>query len=116
MIQSRFLLRVTLVATLAAILLPTILVHAWQLKQAPLMTDWAAQVDPKNPWPEYPRPQMVRTNWLNLNGVWQFQPGATNDPLPTNILAGDILVPFPMESAISGVMQHNDRAYSTRTR
>ena len=59
---------------------------------------------------------MVRTNWLNLNGVWRFQPGATNDPLPTNILAGDILVPFQMESAISGVIQHNDRAYSTRTR
>ena len=75
----------------AAILLPTMLVRAWQMKQAPLMTDWAAQMDPNNPRPEYPRPQMVRTNWLNLNGVWQFQPGATNDPLPTGNLSGDIL-------------------------
>ena len=91
MIQSRFLLRATLVAMLAAILLPTMLVRAWQMKQAPLMTDWAAQMDPNNPRPEYPRPQMVRTNWLNLNGVWQFQPGATNDPLPTGNFSGDIL-------------------------
>ena len=56
------------------------------MKQAPLMTDWAAQVGPNNP-----RPQMVRTSWLNLNGVWQFQPGVTNDPLPTGNLSGDIL-------------------------
>src|SRR5665213_705724 len=49
----------------------------WQPKQAPLMTDWAQQVNPANVLAEYPRPQMVRTNWLNLNGVWQFQAGAT---------------------------------------
>ena len=91
MVQFRFLLRATLAAMAAAILLPTMLVRAWQMKQAPLMTDWAAQVDSDNPWPEYPRPQMVRTNWLNLNGVWQFLPGATNNPLPTGNLSGDIL-------------------------
>ena len=54
---------------------------AWQMKQGPLMTAWAALVDTNNPLPEYPRPQMVRTNWMNLNGFWQFQPGATNDPV-----------------------------------
>src|SRR5258708_8081501 len=80
--------------------------HAWQMKQAPLMTQWASQVDTNNPLPEYPRPQMVRTNWLNLNGVWQFQAGATNGPVPTNTtLSAQILVPYPMESAASGVMQ-----------
>lgn len=79
----------------------------WQSKQAPLMTDWAQQVNPTNVLPEYPRPQLVRSNWMNLNGVWQFQPGATNDPVPTGQnLAGVILVPFPMESALSGVMQY----------
>ncbi len=57
-------------------------VPAWQMQQAPLMTQWAALVDTNNPLPEYPRPQMVRTNWMNLNGLWQFQPGATNDPVP----------------------------------
>jgi autotransporter-associated beta strand protein len=79
----------------------------WQPKQAPLMTDWAQQVNPTNVLPEYPRPQMVRPNWMNLNGVWQFQSGATNDPVPAGQnLAGVILVPFPMESALSGVMQY----------
>jgi hypothetical protein len=56
----------------------------WQPKQASLMTDWAQQVNPTNVLPEYPRPQMVRSNWMNLNGVWQFQPGATNDPVPAD--------------------------------
>jgi autotransporter-associated beta strand protein len=79
----------------------------WQPKQAPLMTDWAQQVNPTNVLPEYPRPQMVRSNWMNLNGVWQFQSGATNDPVLTGQnLSGVILVPFPMESALSGVMQY----------
>jgi autotransporter-associated beta strand protein len=86
----------------------------WQLKQAALMTDWAQQVDPNNPWPEYPRPQMQRTNWLNLNGVWQWQAGSADDPVPTYSLAGSILVPFCMESAISGVMEHHDRAWYKR--
>ena len=72
MVQFRFLFRATLAAMAAAILLPTMLVRAWQMKQAPLMTDWAAQVDPNNPWPEYPRPQMVRTNWLNLNRLLKY--------------------------------------------
>src|SRR5277367_434974 len=80
---------------------------AWQMKQAPLMTQWAALVDTNHPLPEYPRPQLVRSNWMNLNGIWQFQPGATNDPVPTNqTLSSQILVPYPMESAISGVMQY----------
>jgi hypothetical protein len=51
---------------------------------------------------------MVRTNWLNLNGIWQFQAGVTNtDAVPTNqTLSSQILVPYPMESAISGVMHY----------
>jgi autotransporter-associated beta strand protein len=87
----------------------------WQLKQAPIMTDWAQQVDPANVWPEYPRPQMVRSNWLNLNGVWQWQAGKADDVFPTYNLAGSILVPFCMESAISGVMEHHERAWYKRT-
>lgn len=82
--------------------------RAWQMQTAPLMTDWAQQVDSTNPLPEYPRPQMVRTDWMNLNGIWQFQAGATNDPVPVGqTLSGEILVPFPMESAISGVKQYH---------
>ena len=89
---------------------------AWTLKQAPIMTQWASQVNPNSPLPEYPRPQLVRTDWLNLNGVWQFKSGAAGDPVPVGQnLGGDILVPFPVESAISGVMQHYDRLWYRRT-
>lgn len=92
---------IDLVVTAASTNLP------WQPKTAPLMTEWAQQVNPTNVLPEYPRPQMVRSNWLNLNGVWQFQPGAPSDAAPFGEnLAGTILVPFPMESALSGVMEY----------
>jgi autotransporter-associated beta strand protein len=87
----------------------------WLPKRAPLMTDWAQQVTPTNVWPEYPRPQLVRSDWLNLNGVWQFESGATNDNVPTGQnLAGVILVPFPMESALSGVMQYHEFSWYRR--
>ena len=90
--------------------------NAWQMQTAALMTDWAQQVDPTNTLPEYPRPQMVRSNWMNLNGIWQFQGGATNDPVPVGqTLSSEILVPFPMESAISGVKQHYNFSWYRRT-
>ncbi|MDB6063800.1 MAG: glycoside hydrolase family 2 [Pedosphaera sp.] len=90
--------------------------QAWQLQFAPLVSDWAQLVDTNNPLPEYPRPQMVRTNWLNLNGIWQFQAGTTNDPVPTNqTLSGTILVPYPMESALSGVAEYHARSWYRRT-
>jgi len=89
---------------------------AFEFKQAPLMTDWAPLVDTNNPRSEYPRPQMVRTDWLSLNGIWQFQPGVTNEPAPTNqVLSSEILVPFPMESALSGVMAHHPHSWYRRT-
>jgi hypothetical protein len=89
---------------------------AWHLQYAPIMTGWAQLVDTNNPLPEYPRPQMVRTNWQSLNGIWQFQAGAASDPVPTNqTLAGDILVPFPMESALSGVEEYHAWSWYRRT-
>src|ERR1700743_68421 len=94
----------------------TTVASAWQMQQAPLMTRWAALVDTNNPLPEYPRPQMVRSNWLSLNGIWQFQPGSATDTVPTNqTLSSAILVPYPMESAISGVMQYNEWSWYRRT-
>lgn len=79
------------------------------------MSRFAKDVDPQNPFPEYPRPQMTRTNWLNLNGIWQYQPGQEGDPVPSGPLSGKILVPFPVESALSGVMEHHDRIWYKRT-
>ncbi len=90
--------------------------HAWAPKKASLMTKWAAQVDPKAPLPEYPRPQLARENWLNLNGIWQYQPGAPDQATPTGQnLSSEILVPFPVESALSGVMEHHPRLWYRRT-
>ncbi len=76
----------------------------WQPKQAPLMTKWAKDVKPENPLPEYPRPQMVREHWQNLNGLWEYaiRPKAEGKPEKWD---GEILVPFPVESALSGVMK-----------
>ena len=90
--------------------------YAWSPKTAPLMTDWAYLVDAEEPLPEYPRPQLVRDDWLNLNGVWEFQSGAEGDSVPSGqTLSDEILVPFPMESALSGVMEHHERAWYRRT-
>ena len=74
----------------------------WQIAENPLLTQWASDVDPENPWPEYPRPQMVRENWLNLNGLWDYAilPKENSEPSTWD---GKILVPYPVESALSGV-------------
>ena len=76
----------------------------WKPVAGRIMTSWAADVNPASPLPEYPRPQLVRDNWLNLNGRWQYAllPKAQADNLPT-AFAGNILVPYAVESALSGV-------------
>jgi hypothetical protein len=90
--------------------------EAWSMKKAPLMTRWAGKVDPNAPLPEYPRPQLVRKDWLNLNGIWEYQPGAETDAVPAGRkLSSEILVPFPVESALSGVMEHHDRLWYRRS-
>jgi hypothetical protein len=76
---------------------------AWHPAQALLMTRWAARVTATNVLAEYPRPQMVRPQWFNLNGLWNYAITPTNAPPPTEF-DGKILVPFPIESALSGVM------------
>ena len=66
-----------------------------------IKTPWAAEVTPENVHPEYPRPQMVRENWKNLNGLWNY---AITDVNAENFTAeGEILVPFAVESSLSGV-------------
>jgi hypothetical protein len=76
----------------------------WKPKQAPLMTRWAKDVDPARPLPDYPRPQMTREKWLNLNGLWDYAIRPKAEAQPTKF-EGEILVPFPVESALSGVME-----------
>jgi hypothetical protein len=80
---------------------------SWHPAVAPLMTRWAAEVSPTNALPEYPRPQLVRPDWLNLNGLWDYAiTPATADKAPA--FDRQILVPFPLESALSGVMRRLD--------
>jgi len=75
---------------------------AWKPVEGRIMTRWARDVDPDKPWPEYPRPKMVRKDWVNLNGLWDYaiQP---KDGKQVETWAGKILVPFCVESALSGV-------------
>ncbi|HEX3628312.1 MAG TPA: glycoside hydrolase family 2 TIM barrel-domain containing protein [Verrucomicrobiae bacterium] len=79
----------------------------WHPMKAPLMTRWAAEVNPTNALPDYPRPQLVRPDWLNLNGLWDYviSPDSADNCPP---FSGEILVPYPVESALSGVMSHFD--------
>ena len=76
---------------------------SWRARTSPLTSRWAADVSPTNALPEYPRPQLVRNDWKNLNGLWDYALTATVTNRPP-LFAGKILVPFPVESALSGVM------------
>ena len=73
----------------------------WKPAGGILLSKFAKDVDPNAPLPEYPRPQLVRSDWLNLNGLWDYAitPVQLSNPGPQ----GKILVPFPAESALSGV-------------
>lgn len=68
----------------------------------PLLTRWASMAETDTPLPEYPRPQLVRTVWLNLNGWWDYRIGNGPDKIPETF-DGRIRVPFPVESYLSGV-------------
>jgi hypothetical protein len=74
----------------------------WQPIPGGFLTRWAKGLTPENVWQEYPRPQMQRTDWLNLNGLWEYAvvPKVQAGYPEFN---GQILVPFPLESALSGV-------------
>jgi hypothetical protein len=80
----------------------------WRPAKGPLSTRWAADVAPADAWKEYPRPGLVRELWQNLNGLWDYvvtQLGAGTPDQPPLAFAGKILVPFGIESQLSGVMQ-----------
>jgi Alpha-L-arabinofuranosidase B (ABFB) domain/Glycosyl hydrolases family 2, sugar binding domain/Glycosyl hydrolases family 2 len=89
---------------------------AWVPKTPRLSTPWTSQVPLNNPLPEYPRPQLVRSEWQSLNGIWQFGSAANlNTPPLTNGLSEEIRVPYPIESALSGIQRRENFAWYRRT-
>jgi hypothetical protein len=72
----------------------------------PLKTPWTDTVG-TNPWPEHPRPRLQRTLWKNLNGVWRYRNAAAGDlasPPFGQRLEAPVLVPYCLESALSGIL------------
>ena len=65
----------------------------WKPAPGPLLTRWAKEVSPENVHPEYPRPQMVREDWVNLNGLWEYAIRPKDAATPTQF-DGPIMVPF----------------------
>ncbi|RMB80448.1 PA14 domain-containing protein [Streptomyces shenzhenensis] len=81
-----------------------------------LSTPWAEDVTPANAHREYPRPQLTRGDWQNLNGTWQFAAAEAGEQPPVGRkLAERILVPYPVESQLSGLERHEDRMWYRRT-
>ena len=94
-----------LLLALCAVMCSSCSVQAdYKLADGPLLTRWAKQVSARKALPEYPRPQMVRKDWLNLNGLWEYAIKPKDDSQPRQF-DGQILVPYPIESALSGVMK-----------
>lgn len=84
------------------------LLAQWQPAGDKLKTRWASQIDVNNVLPEYPRPIMERSEWQNLNGLWDYAILPTGKQKPDNF-DGKILVPFAVESSLSGVQKRVGR-------
>ena len=89
----------------------------WKPVSGHIATKWAAEVTPQNAWPQYPRPTLQREAWQNLNGLWEYAITAGNAAMPA-AADGRILVPFAVESSLSGVgkaLQPDQRLWYRRT-
>ena len=113
--KSRSLLTSLFVSTVLSAL-PVMQAADWKPVPGHIMTEWAEKVDPNNTLSEYPRPQLVRDNWLNLNGLWDYAL-TPKDAVQPEPFEGKILVPFCIESALSGVKRKftpQDRLWYSR--
>lgn len=93
----------SLTALLLLVSLSGLAAAQWQPAESPMMTRWGKEVTPDNAWTEYPRPQFRREDsWTNLNGLWDYAVTSGDQQQPSEF-DGKILVPYPIESALSGV-------------
>ncbi|TKA64881.1 hypothetical protein B0A55_09733, partial [Friedmanniomyces simplex] len=78
----------------------------YAVKTPPLTTPWTYEAG-TNPWPQYPRPQLQRSQWQSLNGIWTYQNAssldAVNSPPYNQTLANEVLIPSCLESSLSGI-------------
>jgi len=93
--------RILLAAALILLAIPAF--AQWKPVPGPLATKWSKDVTPETAHREYPRPQLVRKHWTNLNGLWDY--ALTKKGGRPEKYDGKILVPFPIESSLSGVMK-----------
>jgi hypothetical protein len=88
----------------------------WKPVEGKLMTRWAKDVSADAPLPEYPRPQWVRSEWKNLNGLWEFDHAQPRQAPPFGrTLSKRILVPFAVESGLSGLAEKASEVWYRRT-
>ncbi len=97
-------MKISLLAFLLFALLTTLNAQNWQPAGDKIKTTWAEKIDSRNPLPEYPRPQLKREQWLNLNGLWNYALVDKGSNYPSDY-DGEILVPYPLESSLSGVQK-----------
>ncbi len=96
--------RTVAIACLLTASLSTGFAQTWKPVADKILSPWAEQVTPQNAHREYPRPQLVRqNNWQNLNGLWKYKVSPKDQKTAPTSWDGDILVPFAIESALSGV-------------
>lgn len=91
-----------LIAAISSSLASTAMSGEWKPVDNTMLTTWGEQLNPDSVWREYPRPQMQRKNWMNLNGLWQYAVTAKDADKPEG-WDGEILVPFAIEAPLSGV-------------
>ncbi|MDD4602482.1 MAG: glycoside hydrolase family 2 TIM barrel-domain containing protein [Bacteroidales bacterium] len=98
--------KINAISILICFFLTTPLIHAqnWHPAGDKIKTQWAEKVDPSCPLPEYPRPILERKDWQNLNGLWDYSILPKGSAIPGQF-DGKILVPFAVESSLSGVQK-----------